>query len=390
MAVPIPRVSKTLDECRQMVFGRVSDVHDEYIAKGWLPREMNLNKGVVRGILEVMSWSLHQVYLLLADQVRLGIPGESHGTWLDLHADQVEAPRQAMGKAKGMVLFTREASSGNVSIAKGRIVRTQPDGTGKVHRFVTTEDAVMQNEDNEVAVPVESEDYGASANVTPGQISVIVTPIPGVDAVTNRSGWLLTEGVDTESDTSLKERYRLQWKGNDGYSSNAYKRWATSVPGVLDVAVNDQHPRGQGTVDIVIRGMAGMPTDELLDKVREAIAPNAHQNDDWQVLAPSPVHVAISLVLHLKPEAVWEEIRPTADSAVRTLFAKPDESAEEDYMFGVGEDMTQDRVVGAIMNVSPHIKEVEWLAPTTNITVGQSGLAILTGLTLTHVMEPEA
>jgi len=97
-----------------------------------------------------------------------------------------------------------------------------------------------------------------------------------------------------------------------------------------------------------------------------------------------------SLALHLKPEAVWEEIRPKADSAVRTLFAKPDESAQEDYMFGVGEDMTQDRVVGAIMNVSPHIKEVEWLAPTTNITVGQNGLAILTGLTLTHVTEPEA
>jgi len=373
-----------------MVFGRVSEVHDEYIAKGWLPREMNLNKGAVRGILEVVSWCLHQVYLVLADQVRLGIPSESDGAWLDIHADQVEAPRQAMGKAKGTVHFTREASSGNISIAKGRIVRSEPDGTGRVHRFVTTEDAVMPNGQEEVAVPVESEDYGASANVTPGQISLIVTPIPGVDAVTNRSGWLLTEGVDKESDPNLKQRYSLQWKGNDGYSSNAYERWARSVSGVLDVAVNDQHPRGQGTVDIVIRGMAGMPTEELLIKVREAIAPNAHQNDDWMVLAPSPFNVAMSLVLHLKPEAVWEDVRPKVDAAIRNLFAKPDASAEEAYMFGVGEDMTQDRVVGAIMKASSSIKEVEWVAPTSSIAVGKSGLAILTGLTLNHVMAPEA
>lgn len=373
-----------------MVFGRVDEVHEEYSAKGWLPSKMSLRRGLARGILEVVTFCVHQIFLILADQLRQGIPSESDGEWLDCHAGQVEAPRQEKGKARGKVVFGRSGTSGNAPVSKGRIVRTRPDGEGRVHRYVTLEDGVIVNGQSETTVLVESEDYGASANAVPGQICEIVTAIPGIETVTNREGWLVTEGVDKESDPSLLQRYTMQWKGNDGYSASFYEKLARSVPGVVDVKINAEHPRGQGTVDIVVRGMAGIPTDELLEKVREVIDPEAHQNDDWMVLGPTAVGASLSLVLHLLPGAVWEEIQPEVDTAIRGLFVKPDASSDEVFMFGVGEDMTRYRIEGAIARVTAQVKFVEWVAPSGDISVGDSGLITLTELILNHVMAEAA
>lgn len=74
------------------------------------------------------------------------------------------------------------------------------------------------------------------------------------------------------------ERYRLQWAANNGCTKYAYKAWALSVPGVSSVEILDQHPRGQGTVDVVVRGSAVLPTEALLERVREGHCPEyAHQ-----------------------------------------------------------------------------------------------------------------
>lgn len=48
--LPVPRVSKTLEQIRAELFAQVEMVQDEYAAKGWLPARLNLNKGVVRGL----------------------------------------------------------------------------------------------------------------------------------------------------------------------------------------------------------------------------------------------------------------------------------------------------------------------------------------------------
>ena len=53
MSIPIPRVSKTLDDVRSELFARLEEVQEEYQAKGWLPSRLNLNKGVIRGMLEI-------------------------------------------------------------------------------------------------------------------------------------------------------------------------------------------------------------------------------------------------------------------------------------------------------------------------------------------------
>lgn len=389
--MPTLQLSKTLDDVRSMVFGHVEDVQEEYAAKGWLPCHLNLNKGVVRGLLEIYCWGLYQLYQLLAAVFVQAAPlSATDENWMEWHAEQVEAPRKQATKAKGMVLFTRASSSGNLPIPAGRIVRTEPDGTGTVYRYVTTEDAVIADGSNETSVTVVAEDYGAAANASAGQITEMVTPVSGVDAVTNPADWLISEGADIETLNQLRKRYILRWQGNNGMTKYAYQSWALSVTGVVAVKVLDQHPRGQGTVDVIVKGAAGIPTDALLEDVRRAVATGAQPdemqagppvNDDYQVRGPQNIPLAITGTLILMPGTHAVTAQVEAEQRIRALFTDP-ATVSGITPLQIGEDVPLDRLTAAVMAV-PGVKKVDWAAPVGDVAVTEDALATLESLTLT-------
>jgi uncharacterized phage protein gp47/JayE len=396
--MPTPQLSKSLDEIRNMVFGHVEDVQEEYAAQGWLPARLNLNKGVVRGLLEIYCWGLYQLYQLLAAVFEQAAPATATDEqWMEWHAQQVEAPRKQATKALGAVRFARASSSGNVPIPAGRILKTLPDGNGEVQRFVTTADAVIPNGKNEVTVPVQSESYGAAANVTLGQITEMVTPVPGVDAVTNGADWLTSEGADLEPVDKLRERYALRWLGNNGMTKYAYQSWALAVTGCVAVKVLDQHPRGQGTVDVIVKGAAGLPTQTLLEAVRASVATAATQdgvesgppvNDDWQVRGPQAVEVIMSGELILRPGAHAATAMAEAEQRLRAMFTDPS-TVPGVAPLQIGEDLPLDRLTAVVMAASG-VKRVVWTSPVQDVAVPDDGLAVLADLSLTATEAAEA
>ncbi|MBF0454941.1 MAG: baseplate J/gp47 family protein [Magnetococcales bacterium] len=380
MSIP---VKKSLEEVRSDLFARISSVQ----ADGWLPENLNLNRGPVRGMIELWAWGLFQLYQLLGLILKQAFPSMATGCWLDLHCDQVGVQRLPAGKCRGMVYFTRSDSSGNVPIPAGRVVKTLPDGTGRIHRFVTLADTVLLDGVSEVAVLVESEQHGQAGNVTAGAIREITTVIPGIDGVENRSGWIESEGIDTEGDEPLRERYALAWMATGGATKYAYESWARSVTGVVAVKIGDQHPRGQGTVDVVIRGSAGIPSEELLSTVAGVIEKNAPINDDALVKGPVLVPVNIDLEL-LLIVGEGSTIRMEAGSRLRALFAGF-VTIPGIVPLGIGEDLTLDRMIAVIMAVNG-VKRVEWRSPTTDIAVPGDGLATLTTLSISSRAAGEA
>jgi len=389
--MPTPQLSKTLDEVREMVFGHVEDVQEEYAAKGWLPRRLNLNKGVVRGLLEIFCWGLYQLYQLLASVFEQAAPKTATDEeWMEWHAEQVEAPRKKATKAKGMIRFARSTTSGNVPIPAGRIVRTAPDGTGRVYRYVTTQEAVIQDGTNEVSVPVISEEYGSASNASAGQITELVTATAGVEAVGNSTDWLTSEGADLEPLDKLLERYILRWMGNNGMTKHAYASWALSVTGVVAVKVLDQHPRGQGTVDVIVKGAAGIPTESLIQDVRSSISAGAQPgevkagppiNDDWEAKGPDASPLSINGELILTPGTHADTAKAEADQRLRALFTDPS-TVKGISPLQIGEDVTLDRLTAAVMAVVG-IKRVNWITPINDLSVPLNGLATLESLNLT-------
>ena len=387
----LPRVSRTIEEVRASVFGHVESVQDALAARGFLPRRLNLNKGVVRGLLEIFCWGYWQIYSLLQRLMLQAAPAYASGEWLDLHADGVALARRAATKARGNVRFARaplSSQEANVTIPAGRIVRTLPDGTGHIYRYSTLAPAVLPAGADCVDVLAEAEEYGAASNAGAGQICELVTPVAGISGVTNPAGWLVNEGADEESDAQLQERYALQWRANNGCTKYAYMGWALSVPGVTSVSILDRHPRGQGTVDVVIRGADVLPTAALLDKVRAAIAPNVPINDDWLVKGPVPVSAVIDGDIEYvtgDPEA----IRTQAENRLRALFAETS-PLEDVAALQIGQDLTQDLLTDTVMAIGG-VKRVTWTAPAEDVvTVTADGVARLERLTLRAVAAHEA
>lgn len=379
-------VSKSLDDIRQDLFDRITEKQTEYQAKGWLPAALNLNKGIVRGLLELWAWGLYLLYQFLAKVLLQAYPDTATGGWLRLHCKQVDVFELELAKAVHTVYFTREASVGNVVIAAGRIVRTKPDGAGNVYRFISTERVVLQDGETEVAATVEAEEYGTASNVTAGQICEIVTTITGVDGVENRADSLVSEGVDTESDDSLRLRYQLAWKALSGCTKAAYEAWARQIAGVVAVKILDQHPRGEGTVDVVITGTGGLPTQALLDKVDAKVIANRPINDDTLVKAPTAVPVDIVAELELTAGDA-ATILAEAEERERALFAAST-IVEGITPFAIGQDGTVDRLAWAMLGIDG-IKKINWTSPAADIDVDEDGLLVLNSIALTYVWSAE-
>ena len=163
--------------------------------------------------------------------------------------------------------------------------------------------------------------------------------------------------------------------------------WALSVPGVTSVSILDHHPRGQGTVDIVVRGADVLPTAALLDKVRAAIAPNTPINDDWLVKGPTPVSAALDGTLEYTagdPDA----IRAQAENRLRALFAERSPLADVTAL-QIGQDLTRDLLTHTVMAV-PGVKRVTWASPAQDVVpVPADGVAFLESLNLRVVMAEE-
>lgn len=370
------------------MFARIQEVQEEYQTAGYLPALLNLNKGIFRGLLELWNWGLYQLYAFMVTVLGQAFPESATGAWLDLHCAQVGLERKAAVKAVGAVYFLRDDTSGNVNISAGRIIKTPVDGAGNVYRYVTTEDVVFPDGASEIAVAVRAEDGGAGYNATAGQISDIVTYINGVDGVENRAEWLTSEGTDEETDDALRARYELKWQEGAGYTKYAYRSWALGVTGVTEVNVLDQHPRGQGTVDVIVRGSAGVPTQTVVDAVAEVVEENRHQNDDVEVRGVTAVAVSIACALEIKPGYIAEDILAEAETKIRALFDPTDEVAGVTAL-EIGEDLEPDRLVAAAMLASG-VKRAPFTLPAASVVVDNDELATLESLALTATEAAES
>ena len=129
-----------------------------------------------------------------------------------------------------------------------------------------------------------------------GQITRTLTYLDGVDAITNGEDWITQEGSDTEDDDSLKTRTLRAWSELAARAiEDTFVNAAEGVPGVLFAQADCDHPRGQGTVDVIVTGTAGEATGGLLQKVEEAVDKVAGPYDD--ILVKSSVSIAQDIEL---------------------------------------------------------------------------------------------
>jgi uncharacterized phage protein gp47/JayE len=304
--------------------------------------------GVWRTLTEAAMQGIADVYDLLIDMVPQGYAVYAEGQWLDLKCEDIGLHRHDATKTEGAVTFRRLNTSGSVVIPSGTVVKTEIAPSGDTLRYITTADGIMADGQTEIDVPVAAEFEGAQYNIGPGMITEIVTYVSGIDGVQNKEGWISKEGTDRESDDSLRERYFLKWSQIAvGDPAEKYVSWAKEVPGVVEVKVDDQLPRGQGTVDVIITGPEGIPSQALIDAVQSYIEPRKPNTANVLVKGPVTVYADITATICL-PSSYGDETE-AYNNATAALYAMFDAMTIGDSLYG-------SRIIAVLMGVKDVIK----------------------------------
>jgi len=343
----------------------------------------NLNPGgVFRTFLEIGAQGLADLHGLLEQVVAQGYVRTATGRWLDLKAAELGLQRQAARRTEGRIRFWREEAGTEVRIPAGTILATQTSPGGDRLRYQTIAEAVLPSEALSVLVPVAAETPGARYNLPVGQVSEILTPIPGIDGISQDPDWITLPGADEEPDERLRQRCLLRWAELGGATRDAYIAWAMAVPGVADVQVLDRFPRGPGTVDVVILGPSGLPGNDLVAAVQAHVDARRPICADVLVRGPRPVQRPVGVTAYL-PAVGGQEAAVRAEIMARLgrMFA-----SQGDDALRIGQWPYRSRIASAALSVSPVVNALvaepaqdqvlapdEWFVPT-EITVSVARL----------------
>ena len=260
---------------------------------------------------------------LLRDVLNNMFLTHASGVWIDLKAADYGKKRKKAQKTQGLVTLSRTDGQGEaVKIPKGHVFKTEKDVNGEELRFFTIEAAVLQKGARSVDVLVEAEKEGSRYNVPDAQITRSLTFLSGVDTISNSEDWIVREGSDTEDDEGLRTRSLRSWSELAARSiEDTFINVAESVTGVLCAQADCNHPRGQGTVDVIVTGTAGEATEGLLEDVREAVNKIAGPYDNILVKSSITMTQDIDVIVTTSDGAADDEIRARINAILTDLLA---------------------------------------------------------------------
>ena len=282
--LPLP----TLDELKEQ---KVEELKDE----GFVISNFH-SGGVFYTMLMIVLRIKVEVIELLRVVLNNMFVSHAGGAWLDLKMADYSKKRKKAQKTQGFVTVRRTDMTGEaVKIPKGHVFKSILDINGEELRFFVLEAATLQKGASSVDVLVEAETEGSRYNVPAGQIVRTLTYLGDV-TFSNAEDWIVREGSDTEDA-------------------------AESVPGVLFAQADCNHPRGQGTVDVIVTGTAGEATEGLLAAVREAVDKIAGPYDNILVKSSVTVSQNISVTVTTDTADTDEAVENRVKAILTELLA---------------------------------------------------------------------
>lgn len=244
------------------------------------------------------------------------------GDWLDIKAADFSKQRKEATPVRGYVTVYRSEYSNALQITKGHCFKTKADTAGIVLKYYAVGNTVIGAGEQAGKVMVEAEEAGSYYNISPGRITETMIHLEGIDHVVNEEGWIYQEGADREDDEAFRKRILSSWSELSTITiEEKLKNAVMGVNGALNVKIDTQHPRGQGTVDVIITGTAGEASEKLIQDVEAAILPLKGQYEDYLVKSAEIVPLEFDLVIYLSEDAVTDGVRQQAQNVIQELMA---------------------------------------------------------------------
>jgi uncharacterized phage protein gp47/JayE len=281
------------------------------------------------------------------------------GEYLDMHGEMLGVERKDEVKATGEVTFTGDA--GTLIATDTEVAEPTEDPDADPVTFVTVESGTIPGDPeadppitDSITLRVEAVEPGPEGNVAVGQVSFLLSPIDGIEAVNNASG--ITGGADVESDEAYQARLLLEWR-SPGAAGNVadYERWALAYPGVGFVTVEAVWA-GAWTVRLVVTDPERNPASaEVVTGLKALLDPG---DGTGEGLAPVGANVTVATVIPVTINAeatVTFENGYSLDGASGTVaLSDVIESAVQDYLNSLppGEDVVAAKVESLFFRIA--------------------------------------
>lgn len=255
--------------------------------------------------------------------------------WLDMLAWAVNVERKGATKAKGFLLFTREAAGGALEVPAGTLVQSASIN-GHIYQVVTTAVGIFADGLMQLQIPVEAVDTGAGFNLAPGYYAILPVPVPGIVQVVNSDGWLTTPGADPEPNDELRLRTRNQFSAvNQWHTDAVYRAMISAFPGVRPDGVYFEHgaPRGPGSANAYVLFEADVPAATYLEQINAHIRDqgnHGHGDDLLVMVMPETQHV-LQLEIWPRSTLTTEQRETLKDNAALFVRAAFRDSTASDF-----------------------------------------------------------
>ena len=324
----------------------------------------NFKKG---GVFYHLCRMLVTIYIELKELARVIVNScfikHAEGDWLQIKAADYSKQQKEAKAAKGYVTIYRNEYNSALQVTKGHCFKTEPDAGGKELKFYCCENTVIDAGEPVGRVLVEAEAPGTYCNIAPGRITISMIHLDGMDYVTNEEDWLFEEGAEEEDLEDLRDRCMSSWAELATRTiEEKLRNAAKSVPGVLDARIDAQHPRGQGTVDVIVTGAAGEASPELIRRVGEAIEPLKGNYEDYLVKSSEIVRQAFELVVYLAEDAATDGVDAQAAKLIEEMMA---------LTRGEMNTLYRDSIIQVLSTKIDNYRKTDILQPSGDMLLGQ-------------------
>lgn len=159
----------------------------------------------------------------------------------------------------GTVVFERDAGSEEIAIPLGTLVATEDSEENPKKVYQTIEQKVLAQNQTTVEVKVQAVERGEEQDTDDETVVVMPRPIPGIKSVNNPEAIKLV-GKRRETDEELRERSKTVLISSGKANILAVENAVLSLPGVLDVKVQESFHFAQGEIDINRTNLAEVQT----------------------------------------------------------------------------------------------------------------------------------
>jgi len=297
------------------------------VVQGSATRLIDLSVGsVLRSILEANASVALWIQWLLVLVLQATRASTSTGNDLDTWMSDFTLTRLPASSATAIVTFSRLSPAIAATIPAGALIKTN-DGSATFSVAVDTTNAAWSETaggyqlpagTSSVPVPVSCQTAGSVGNVQANTITLMATPLVGVDSVTNALP--AVGGADAETDAAFRLRFQ-NFIGSRSRATLASVEFAiTSVQAGVSYLIQENSDAGgnyrPGWFLVIVDDGSGYPSSELLASITQSIETMRPIGSGFSVQAPTVVTADIAVNLTVQSGTLLNQTTGPVSTAI--------------------------------------------------------------------------